>query len=54
VSQTYELIVKSDKWLLVVSIPGWAHNFINIRYVERIVMYWLNKNFYYSNPSIFF
>ncbi len=53
-SETYELVVNSDKPEIVESIPGWAHNIKNIGNEEMIVMLWANENFDVSNPDTFF
>ena len=52
--EEFELKVNGDKFQVVESIPGWAHNITNIGDDELLIMLWSNENFNPDNPDTFF
>ncbi|MFG1525549.1 NAD-dependent epimerase/dehydratase family protein [Halobacteriovorax sp. RZ-3] len=52
-NEKYELIVTSDKPVVVDTVPGWTHDITNIGDEEMIVMLWANEIFDRENPDTF-
>ncbi|WP_428987141.1 NAD-dependent epimerase/dehydratase family protein [Candidatus Methylopumilus planktonicus] len=49
--ETSEIIVSSEKFQVVESIPGWAHNIHNIGNSEAIIILWANEIFNREKPD---
>jgi UDP-2-acetamido-2,6-beta-L-arabino-hexul-4-ose reductase len=41
--ETHEIVVRGDEGCIVESIPGWAHNVVNVGDDELIIMLWANE-----------
>lgn len=51
--ETHEVFSSGDKPEVVETVPGWAHDIINIGTDEMIVMLWANEVFDRGNPDTF-
>jgi len=51
--ELYELITRDDKPEVVDTVPGWAHEIINIGDTELVVMLWANEIYDHENPDTY-
>lgn len=49
----YELFTKSDKPVIVETVPGWSHDITNVGAEEMIVILWANEVFDRENPDTY-
>ncbi|UNK62856.1 UDP-2-acetamido-2,6-beta-L-arabino-hexul-4-ose reductase [Buttiauxella ferragutiae] len=49
--ERYELIVNSDSYQVVETVPGWTHDITNIGDIELVVMLWANEIFDREAPD---
>lgn len=51
--ETYELVTSDERFEIVDTVPGWAHDITNIGDKELIVMLWANEIYDHARPDTF-